>query len=143
MKEKGPAPRSERMIDRLKLSEITLGKGKLFGPEDYFSFLLFTIIIYSVIFSKRYYESNFEDLQKSNIYNSLKDYSEDKADLKYKETQLTPQEKRITETNDYVIYKNKQIEAKAELNSKYSQMIEGGISEVPKFDIKKAFNKEI
>jgi hypothetical protein len=100
-----PVPRSSKMIgkifsyfiDRLDLKSITLGKGKMFGPDDYMGFsmiIFFAIII--IIARKKDYESNdFQNLEYVNIYNALKPSEIVKI---YEENQKAPIEEFIEQT---------------------------------------------
>ena len=61
------------MIDRLDLKSEYLGRGKIFGPEDWFSFNIFTLLIYILLFDNLWRFKNFtlKDLQKKNVQKSM------------------------------------------------------------------------
>jgi hypothetical protein len=92
---KAPAPRSYKMIDRLKLKDITVGKGRMFGPEDYFGFSAITFFIVFIIMTrKRQYETyTFENLENVNVYNALKPSEVNKI---YQDNEITPLEQVLT-----------------------------------------------
>ena len=94
---KAPVPRSERMIDRLKLKEITIGKGRLFGPDDYLGLTILTLFILIVIGTrmKQYETYTFENLQNVNIYNALKPSEVNKI---YTDKEISPIEQTVMET---------------------------------------------
>jgi hypothetical protein len=79
------------MVDRLNLKSITVGKGKMFGPEDYFSFSLLTIFIIIVILdrARQYKTYSFENLENVNIYNALKPSEVVKI---YEDNEISPAE---------------------------------------------------
>jgi hypothetical protein len=94
---KAPVPRSERMIDRLKLKEITIGKGRLFGPDDYMGLTILTLFIL-IIFStrmKQYETYTFENLQNVNIYNALKPSEVNKI---YSDNEMSPVEQVVIDS---------------------------------------------
>jgi hypothetical protein len=94
---KSPVPRSERMIDRLKLKEISLGKGRLFGADDYVGLLFVTILLLTIIGTrmKQYQTFSLENLQNVNIYNALKPSEVNKI---YNDNQITPIEQSVIDT---------------------------------------------
>ena len=147
LKNKIPVPRSDRMTDRLNISEMTIKKGKLLVSEDYLSFLGITfIIIYFFISHSKESSLNFDDLQKNNLYYSMKDNLNEKDDLVYEDHQVTPQEKQISETQDYKAFIKK---LNTESNKDQKKMIEklsitdNTIRDIPKLDLKAEFYKNI
>lgn len=58
----------------MDLKSVTLGKGKIFGADDYLGFTLITMLLIGIIFSrkKEYKTYTFENLENINIYNALK-----------------------------------------------------------------------
>jgi len=56
------------------LKSVTLGKGKIFGADDYLGFTLVTLLLVGIIISrkKEYKTYTFENLENINIYNALK-----------------------------------------------------------------------
>lgn len=98
---KSPVPRSERMVDRLNLKEITVGKGKMFGPDDYLGITILTLFILFVLSTrmKQYETYTFENLQNVNIYNALKPSEVNKI---YNDNEISPLEQVVLETNGMI-----------------------------------------
>lgn len=145
IKNKGPAPRSDQMIDRHKISQMTIGKGKLLGAEDYSTFLLITSIVLVFVFTAlNSSQLDFENLQKHNIYYTLNDYSDLKEDITYKDNELTPYEKKISEMGGYKNFVStlKTIPVKDQNNviQKFSYT-DAKIRDIPKLNIKEEFYK--
>jgi hypothetical protein len=92
-----PVPRSYRMVDRLNMGNITLGKGKLFGPEDYFGFTLLTLFILMLFLSrkKEYHTFDLKNLENINIYNALRPSEVAKI---YEDTEISPIEQTVLNT---------------------------------------------
>ncbi len=136
-----PAPRSPRMVDRLNLKNITVGKGKIFGPEDYMSFTFLTILI--IIFfldrQRQYKTFSFENLENVNIYNALKPSEVVKI---YEDNEISPTEQVMMNSKEHVLYK--EMKAKDEMKSKIKLISSHGrINDVPKLDIKQQFKDSI
>ncbi len=95
---RAPVPRSERMIDRLNLKEVTVGKGKLFGPDDYLGLTVLTLFILYVVITrkKQYHTYTFENLQNVNIYNALRPAEINKI---YSDKEISPLEQVVLQTN--------------------------------------------
>jgi curved DNA-binding protein CbpA len=147
LKNKIPVPRSDRMTDRLKISEMTIKKGKLLGAEDYLSFLGITfLIMYFLLIHSKESTLNFDDLQKNNLYYSLKDNSNDMDDLVYEDHQETPLEKKISETKDYQDFikkLNKENKVDQKKMIEKLSITDNVIRDIPKFDIKAEYYKNI
>jgi hypothetical protein len=82
------------MIDRLKLKEVTLSKGRLFGPDDYVGFTFLTFFLFVIFITrKRQYETfTFENLENVNIYNALKPSEVNKI---YNDNEISPLEQTV------------------------------------------------
>jgi hypothetical protein len=100
---KAPVPRSYKMIDRLKLKEVTLSKGRMFGPDDYVGFTLITFfILFILITRKRQYETfTFENLENVNVYNALKPSEVNKI---YNDAEISPLEQTVIGTNGKIVF---------------------------------------
>ncbi len=145
IKNKGPVPRSDQMIDRHKISQMTIGKGKLLGAEDYNTFMFITSLVLIIILTLiKSSQLNFDNMQKHNIYYTLKDYSDLKEDIEYKDKQMTPYEKQISEMGEYkkFISTIKTIPVKDQNNviQKFSYT-DSRIRDIPKLNIKEEFYK--
>jgi len=81
----------------LDLKSITIGKGKMFGPDDYMGFTLMLFFAILILGSRKSdYESNdFANLEYVNIYNALKPSEVVKI---YEDTQKAPIEEIIQNT---------------------------------------------
>jgi hypothetical protein len=129
------------MVDRLNLKSITVGKGKMFGPEDYFSFSLLTIFIIIVILdrARQYKTYSFENLENVNIYNALKPSEVVKI---YEDNEISPAEQVIMNSKEHIQYKEQKtyedLKNRVNLSSGF-----GRINDVPKLDIKKQFKESI
>ena len=135
------APRSPRMVDRLGLKKITVGRGKMFGPEDYMSFTLLTIL-FIVLFldRKRQYKSySFENLENVNIYNALKPSEVVKI---YEDNEVSPTEQRMLNSKEHVKYREDKIIEEMKNKVKLSASL-GRINDVPKVDIKNKFKASL
>jgi len=86
----------------LDLRNITLGKGRLFGPDDYTSFSILTLVIVLFLLIRRYdYKTNtFENLELVNIYNALKPAEINQI---YEDNKVSPLEEKIMETGGILI----------------------------------------
>ena len=95
---RAPVPRSERMIDRLNLKEVTVGKGRLFGPDDYLGLTVVTLFILYIILTrkKQYHTYTFENLQNVNIYNALRPAEVNKI---YSDKEISPLEQVVLQSN--------------------------------------------
>jgi hypothetical protein len=135
------APRSPRMVDRLKLKDITVGKGKMFGPEDYFSFAFLTIFI--IIFfldRKRQYKTySYENLENVNIYNALKPSEVVKI---YEDNEISPTEQIRINSKEHIEYKQEKLLEEIKDKVKHGALI-GKINDVPKLDIKNKFKDSL
>lgn len=136
-----PVPRSSRMIDRLKLSGITIAKGKIFGPEDYISFTILTILILFVFFSRKsqYKRYTFENLENVNIYNALKPSEINKI---YEDNEISPAEMAMMNTREHKEYKDKKLMEDI-ISKTQTSMVFGGINDVPKLDIRGKFKESL
>ena len=92
------------MVDRLKLKIITVGKGKMFGPEDYFSFTFLTVLIIVVILdrARKYKTYSFENLENVYIYNALKPSEVVKI---YEDNEISPAEQVMINSKEHIEYK--------------------------------------
>ena len=56
------------------MKSVSIGKGKIFGPDDYMGFTLLTVFLFMIFYSrkKEYKTYTFENLENVNIYNALK-----------------------------------------------------------------------
>lgn len=81
----------------MDLKSITIGKGKLFGPDDYMGFCMMLFFVIFILASrKKDYESNdFKNLEYVNIYNALKPSEIVKI---YEDNQKAPIEEVIQNT---------------------------------------------
>ncbi len=136
-----PAPRSPKMVDRLKLNQVTVGKGKMFGPEDYTSFTLITlfIIVFFLDRQRQYKTYNIENLENVNIYNALKPSEVVKI---YEENEISPAEQMVLNSKEHQQYKEQKLIADIRNNVQMSASI-GRINDVPKLDIKKKFKESL
>ncbi len=136
-----PVPRSRKMIDRLNLKSVTLGKGKIFGPEDYLSFTFLTIVILVIFLGHNgeYKNYSFENLENVNIYNALKPSEVVKI---YEENEISPSEQMMAKSEEHIKYKNEQLKEKINTSVKYSMSF-GTVNDVPKVDIKQKFKESI
>jgi curved DNA-binding protein CbpA len=136
-----PVPRSEKMIDRLNIKAVTAQKHRMFGPEDYMGFLIFTIIIGIFIISRinMYYTNSFDNLENVNIYNALKPSEVVKI---YDEKEIPPVEQIIINTKDHQQYKEKE-NLKYSLEQAKTAYAVGAIKDVAKVDLKKKFNSSL
>jgi hypothetical protein len=143
LKNKLPNPRSEKMIDRLNLKSETIGRGKYFGADDWFSFLLVTFVIWYFLYNKSYKMSvkTFEDLRKVNIYNIFKDDSYRK-DIEYKSNEKSPLESSLSKNKDFKEY---EINRMKEINEmlKKENIKDFRLKEIQKVDLKAKFNQEL
>jgi hypothetical protein len=98
---KSPVPRSERMVDRLKLKEITIGKGRMFGPDDYMGITILTLFLLIIIGTrmKQYETYTFENLQNVNIYNALKPSEVNKI---YADNEISPVEQVVMDSKGII-----------------------------------------
>ena len=135
----------------MDIRNITLGKGKLFGPDDYVSFSAITIFILIFIFARKHaYDTNsFENLELVNIYNALKPAEVNQI---FEDNKISPLEAKLMETEgnirtfninlDYKKYKTKQIFDN--ISTKTNKNIGFGvINDIPKVDIKQKFKSSI
>lgn len=69
----------------------------MFGPEDYFSFTLVTLLLLFFILQRKkdYGTYTFENLENINIYNALKPSEVNKI---YEDSQISPIEQEIIKT---------------------------------------------
>lgn len=105
----GPNPRSHRMIDRLGLKDITLKSGKIFGPQDYVSFSLFSITLIILLLSAITSSGiqSYEDYQKSYLYAAIRnDLLIKKKCISY-DKELTTSEQNYLNTKEFKQYINK------------------------------------
>jgi hypothetical protein len=81
----------------LDLKSITIGKGKMLGPDDYmgFTMMLFFAILLLASRKKDYESNDFKNLEYVNIYNALKPSEIVKI---YEDTQKAPIEEIIQST---------------------------------------------
>lgn len=141
LKNKIPVPRSYRMIDRLELNKVTVGKGKLFGPEDYFSvsFLAFFLITFFIMRKRNTETYTFENLENVNIYNALK--PSEVVQL-YEDNFISPQDQEVLNSVEHQVYKQKML--MNNVNKKMQSSLSFGlINDVPKVDLKKQFKESI
>jgi hypothetical protein len=106
---KAPVPRSERMIDRLKLKDLTIGKGRLFGPDDYMGLTIVTLFLLIIIGTRmRQYETyTFENLQNVNIYNALRPSEVNKI---YSDKEISPVEQTVMDSKgNYYLFRTSKI----------------------------------
>ena len=78
----------------MDLKSVTLGKGKIFGADDYLGFTLITMFLIGILFSrkKEYKTYTFENLENINIYNALKPSEINKI---YESNEISPLEQVI------------------------------------------------
>jgi curved DNA-binding protein CbpA len=138
---KTAVPRSYRMIDRLGLKQMTLSKGKPFGPEDYMGFTILTFFILYVIYSRswEYKTYTFENMQNINIYNALKPSEVVKI---YEDNEISPQEQITLETKEHKKFSEEKV-LQETIKKAYDKVLFGVVSDVPKADLKKQFNQSI
>lgn len=129
------------MVDRLKLKNITVGKGKMFGPEDYFSFTFLTALIIVVILdrARQYKTYSFENLENVNIYNALKPSEVVKI---YEDNEISPAEQVMMNSKEHMEYKQQKTYEELKNRVKLSAGF-GRINDVPKLDIKKQFKESL
>ncbi len=113
----------------------------MFGPEDYLSFTLLTLLLVFVFYSRsdQYKSYSFENLENVNIYNALKPSEVVKI---YEENEVSPAEQAIINSEEHQNYKNQQLMEKIRTSTKYSIGF-GTINDVPKVDIKQRFKESI
>lgn len=136
-----PVPRSDKMVDRLKLNKITISKGKILGPDDYFSFTVITILIVLFFLERKYWYKtyNLENLENVNIYNALKPSEVVKI---YEENEISPSEQFMSNTQEHLNYEQRQNNENLK-NEIISSTKFRKINDVPKIDIKKKFNESL
>lgn len=136
-----PVPRSPKMVDRLNLKSITLGKGKLFGPEDFLSFTVLTLFLLFIFFSRKdqYKTYSFENLENVNIYNALKPSEVVKI---YEENEVSPAEQVVINSKEHEEYRNNQLMQKLASQTRTSLAL-GTINDVPKIDIKQKYKESL
>ena len=136
-----PVPRSPRMVDRLNIKKISIGKGKMFGPEDYFSFSFLTLLIIFLFMDRKenYKTYSFENLENVNIYNALKPSEVVKI---YEENEISPAEQMILNSEEHQKFKHKKLASEIANKVKFNAGI-GRINDVPKVDIKKQFKESL
>ena len=91
-------------IDRLDLKSVTLGKGKIFGADDYLGITLLSMFLFGLLFSrkKEYRTYTFENLENINIYNALKPSEINKI---YESHEISPLEQVIMNTKgNFIIF---------------------------------------
>jgi len=85
---------------------VTLGKGKIFGADDYLGITLITMFLFAILFSRRkeYKTYTFENLENINIYNALKPSEINKI---YDSHEISPLEQVIMNTkgNLFICFK--------------------------------------
>jgi len=86
----------------LDLKSVTLGKGKIFGADDYLGFTLITLFLLGILFSrkKEYKTYTFENLENVNIYNALKPSEINKI---YESNEISPIEQVILSSQGKII----------------------------------------
>ena len=140
LKDKAPNPRSEKMSDRLNLKQDIIGRGKLFGPDDYFSFSVFTWILVWIVFSQFMDRDNIEykNQTRNNIYNVLEDGI--KTTNTY-ENKVSPLEQSLANRLNLKQYEKDRINT---INKKlYNEKDPIRIDYVSNIDIKEKFNKNL
>lgn len=135
-----PAPRSNRMLDRLNLQSVSAPKNKLLGPGEYFGFFALTAGILLVLFfrSKTYSKQALNDADYLNIYNALKPAELSKI---YEDNQASPLETITKETKEF-----KEFVAKQELEKAMVAMSVQSLKPkeaVVAVNLREQFNKEI
>lgn len=138
---KVPVPRSPKMVDRLDLKSVTVGKGKLFGPEDYIGFSFLTLLIAFFIISKfeNYHTNSFENIQNINIYNSIKPSEVNKL---YEENEISPVEQVVLLEKQHMAYQDKKLLDNI-LTKTQNSLAFGTINDVPKVDLKKKLKENL
>jgi hypothetical protein len=136
-----PVPRSRKMIDRLDIRGMTIGKGKIFGPDDYLSFSLLTVFLFMLFMSRKdqYKSYTFENLENVNIYNALKPSEINKL---YEENEISPIEQVIINSKEHQIFKDKKL-AENIVHKTTASLAFGGVNDVPKLDIRKKFENSL
>jgi hypothetical protein len=136
-----PVPRSSKMIDRLNLKSITIAKGKIFGPDDYFSFTILSLLIFFVFITRKsqYKKYTFENLENVNIYNALKPSEINKI---YEDNEISPAEMAILNSKEHKQYQDKRLR-KDIISKTQTSLVFGGINDVPKLDIRGKFNESL
>lgn len=78
----------------MDLKSVSLGKGKIFGADEYLGFTLLTMFLIALLFSrkKEYKSYTFENLENINIYNALKPSEINKI---YEQNEISPIEQVI------------------------------------------------
>ncbi len=86
----------------MDLKSVTLGKGKIFGADDYLGFTLITLFLLGILFSrkKEYKTYTFENLENVNIYNALKPSEINKI---YESNEISPIEQVILRGRDFFL----------------------------------------
>jgi len=136
-----PVPRSSKMIDRLNLKSITIAKGKIFGPDDYFSFTILTLVLLFIFITRKsqYKKYTFENLENVNIYNALKPSEINKI---YEDNEISPSEMAIINSKEHKQYKDKRL-IQDIISKTQTSLVFGGINDVPKLDIRGKFNESL
>ncbi len=129
------------MIDRLKIKDLSIGKGKPFGADDYFSFSILTLMIAMFIYHRwlGYRTYTFENLENVNVYNALKPSEVNKI---YEENQISPAEMAIIQSKEHQVYKDSKLQEEI-LNRSTSSLAFGTINDVPRVDIRQRFNTSV
>lgn len=81
----------------MDLKSVTIGKGKIFGPDEYLGVTILTMFLLGLFFSrkKEYKTYTFENLENINIYNALKPSEINKI---YEQNEISPIEQVIMNT---------------------------------------------
>lgn len=84
------------------MKSVTLGKGKIFGADDYLGITLLTMFLLALLLSrkKEYKTYTFENLENINIYNALKPSEINKI---YESHEVSPIEQVIMNTRGNLI----------------------------------------
>jgi hypothetical protein len=136
-----PPPRSPRMVDRLDLNSITLGRGKVFGPQDYFGFTLLTFFLVFLVTTRYidYKTNSFKNIENINIYNAMKPAEVVRI---YEDNEISPLEQTVISSKEHTKYKEKQI-MKDVLTKTHNSLAFGTINDLPKTDLRKKLNDSI